>query len=194
MSSALRGAARGNGADLERLYEEHVDGLYAFVFYRVGRDPTLAEDVVQETFLLALDQAASYDPDRGSIRAWLCTLSRNVIRKHRSPQLQELSATWERIDGELGKVLASLADTPLTDEVLAREETRDLVNMTIANLPESYRSVLERKYVAGASLARLAQELAVTEEAAKSLLARARRAFRETFLSLSRTLAEAKVS
>ena len=31
--------------------------------------------------------------------------------------------------------------------MIARDETRELVNMTIANLPEKYRTVLERKYI-----------------------------------------------
>ena len=37
----LRAAASGDDAALTELYERHVDGLYAFVFYRVGRDPSL---------------------------------------------------------------------------------------------------------------------------------------------------------
>ena len=34
----LRAAAGGDGDALTRLYDAHVDGLYAFVFHRVGRD------------------------------------------------------------------------------------------------------------------------------------------------------------
>src|SRR6478736_4762614 len=67
----LRAAQRGDRAAIARVYDAHVDGLYAFVFYRVGRDATLAEDVVQETFTLALTKQADYDPARGSIASWL---------------------------------------------------------------------------------------------------------------------------
>lgn len=191
-TAGIAAAASGDEAALERLYEEHVDGLYAFVFYRVGRDPAIAEDVVQDTFLVAIDHAADYDPQRGSLRAWLCTLSRNVIRKHlrEHPRVQPLGSTWERIDHSLAEIFETLDSAPLSDEVIAREETRDLVNMTIANLPDHYRSILEKKYVGGETLEQLARELALTEEAAKSLLARARKAFRETFLTLSRGMAE----
>lgn len=189
----LRRAAAGSAADVERLYADHVDGLYAFVFYRVGREAAIAEDVVQDTFLQALEHAADYDGARGSVRNWMCTLSRNVIRKHlrEHPRVAALHGTWERIDKTLAAVFEQLDSAPLSDEVIAREETRDLVNMTIANLPDHYRAILERKYVSGESLEQLAGELALTEEAAKSLLARARRAFRETFLTLSRSMAEA---
>lgn len=57
--------------------------------------------------------------------------------------------------------------------------------MTIANLPDPYGVVLQKKYVGGASLADLARDMRVSEDAVKSLLARARRAFRDTFLTLS---------
>lgn len=181
-------------AELTRFYEEHVDGLYAFVFYRVGRDPTLAEDVVQETFTLALAEWARFDAARGSARAWLCTLSRNVIRKHvrERPRLADIDAVWDRIDRSLAEAFETIDAQPLPTELMAREETRDLVSMTVANLPDSYRAVLERKYVGGESLAQLADGLKVSEDAVKSLLARARKAFRETFLIMSRQLAEAR--
>jgi RNA polymerase sigma-70 factor (ECF subfamily) len=189
---ALRKLRRGDEAALERFYEAHVDGLYAFVFYRVGRDKTIAEDVVQGTFLEALDRLDAYDPERASVATWLCVLSRNVIRRnlksHR--RSQELQAMWDRIDETLAQVYAALDHEPLSDEVIEREETRDLVNVTIAHLPERYRDVLEQKYVGGDTLADLAQRMDVSEDAAKSLLARARRAFRDTFLSLSQNVAE----
>jgi len=92
---------------------------------------------------------------------------------------------WERIDRALLQVFEALDESPLTDDVLARKETHELVNMTIANLPDPYGVVLQKKYVGGASLADLARDMSVSEDAVKSLLARARRAFRDTFLILS---------
>jgi RNA polymerase sigma-70 factor (ECF subfamily) len=188
----LAAAASGDRDALTRLYDEHVDGLYAFVFYRVGGDAALAEDVVQETFAQALRRRGEYDAARGSIASWLSTLSRNIIRDqlraHRRGD--ELAAAWQQIDQSLGQIFAALAQSPLPGEVLQRSETRDLVNMAIANLPEVYRSALTRKYVAGESLEQIAAALGISADAAKSLLARARRAFRETFSALSHTFSE----
>lgn len=183
----------GDGGALEALYERHVDGLYAFVFYRVGRDASIAEDVVQETFLTALERLATYEGERGSIRAWLCILSRNIIRRHLrlardTASSERLQAMFSRIDDTLSELLAVLDGAPLSDELIAREQTREMVAMTVANLPDRYRTVLERKYVSGASLDELASELSLSGDAVKSLLARARRAFRATFITLSREL------
>lgn len=189
----LAAARRGDRAAIARLYDAHVDGLYAFVYYRVGRDAALAEDVVQETFAVALSRQADYDPARGSVASWLTVLSRNVIRDqlraHRRGD--DLQAAWERIDATLAQTFAAMAERPLPGEVLERAETRDLVHMAVAHLPEQYRVALTRKYVDGASLEAVAGELGISVDAAKSLLARARRAFRDTFSTLSAHLSEA---
>lgn len=194
-AQSLARARVGDESALGELYERHVDGLWSFVFYRVGRDPVLCEDVVQETFLRALERGHGFDPGRGSFGGWLCGLSRNVIRKHMRTirRAHELGETWERIDATLVQIFQGLERAPLGDEVLAREETRDLVHMTIANLPDDYREALERKYVRGQSLRELAAGLACSEDAAKSMLARARRAFREAFAALATAFGEREV-
>lgn len=188
----FRAAQDGDRGAIGRFYDAHVDGLYAFVFYRVGRDQALAEDVVQETFALALSRQAEFDPARGSVGSWLTVMSRNVIRDHLRAhrRTDELSAAWERIDATLAQTFAAMAERPLPGEVLERAETRDLVHMAVANLPEQYRTALTRKYIDGDSLETLAGELGISVDATKSLLARARRAFRDTFATLSVTFSE----
>ena len=189
----LRAARAGDRTAIGRFYDAHVDGLYAFVFYRVGRDAALAEDVVQETFAIALSRTADYDADRGSVGTWLTILSRNVIRDHLRAHKRTATssqATWERIDATLAQTFAAMAEHPLPGEVLERAETRDLVHMAVANLPAQYRTALKRKYVDGESLETLAGELGISVDATKSLLARARRAFRDTFAALSANLSE----
>jgi RNA polymerase sigma-70 factor (ECF subfamily) len=188
----LRAAQAGDKEAIARFYDAHVDGLYTFIYYRVGRDTALAEDVVQETFAIAMSRRADYDPARGSTSSWLTVLSRNVIRDHLKAHRRsdELATAWERIDATLAQTFAAMAERPLPGEVLERAETRDLVHMAIANLPEQYRTALTRKYVDGESLETLAGELGISIDAAKSLLARARRAFRDTFATLSAHLSE----
>jgi RNA polymerase sigma-70 factor (ECF subfamily) len=189
----LRAARSGDQQAIARFYDAHVDGLYTFVYYRVGRDTSLAEDVVQETFTIALSRQAEYDPARGSIATWLTVLSRNAIRDHLKAHRRsdELATAWERIDATLAQTFAAMAERPLPGDALERAETRDHVHMAVAHLPDQYRTALTRKYVDGESLETLAGELGISVEAAKSLLARARRAFRDTFATLSAQFSEA---
>src|SRR5262249_31479488 len=99
-----------------------------------------------------------------------------------------LQSLWQKMDQDLLAIYARLEAEPLADEVLRREETRELVNATMSQLAPHYREALEAKYVDGKSVRDMASASNVTEKAMESQLTRARKAFRETFLALSRNL------
>jgi RNA polymerase sigma-70 factor, ECF subfamily len=186
--SLLARAAAGDPRALARLYELHIDALHAFVYFKVGCNAALAEDAVQDTYLKALAEAASFDPARGPLRAWLLEASRNVIRRHLNRHKGIESIEVEEMGERLARGLEG--EVPMADDLLVRREVQALVVATIERLPARYRALLELKYMAGASLEELAHQLAMSTEAVKSQLARARRAFRETFLAASRARPE----
>jgi RNA polymerase sigma-70 factor (ECF subfamily) len=186
--SALRG-----DADAVRLLADAALGpMYAFCFYRVGRDRHRCEEVVQETLVRALRQLERYDPARcrDDIFPWLTGLARNEISRvlARERHYVSLEALWERIDQELLPLYERLDTVPFDEDLLRREETCELVNQTMSQLPPHYREALEAKYVRGASVRDLATLWRSTEKAVESQLTRARKAFRVTFLTLSRHL------
>jgi len=183
--SLLARAAAGDQRALARLYERHVDALHAFVYFKVGCNAALAEDAVQDTFLKALAEAASFDPTRGPLRAWLLGTSRNVIRRHLNRHQGIESLDVDELGDRLARGLAGEV-APMAEDLLVRREVQALVVATIERLPPRYRALLELKYMAGASLEELAHQLAMSTEAVKSQLARARRAFREAFLAANR--------
>ena len=92
------------------------------------------------------------------------------------------------MDVELRSLYARLEAEPFSAEVLAREETCEMVSATMSQLPAQYRRTLEAKYVLGQSVRDIAAMLSTTEKAVESQLSRARAAFRETFLTLTRNL------
>ncbi len=81
------------------------------------------------------------------------------------------------------KAIAATIDSP--DAAIERKETRELVGMTLTNLPAQYREVLEAKYLDGRSLEAIAQARDATLDSVKSMLHRARAAFREAFVTLA---------
>src|SRR5688572_1618948 len=187
-----RQALRGNDTALRRLTGEVLPALYRFCLYRVGRNQHLCEEVVQETLLRGLRELERYDPERsgGNLFPWLTGLARNEIQRvlGREKAALSLQTLWERMDRELLAVFARMESEPLSDEMLRRQETCELVNAAMAQLPPHYRQALESKYVSGESVRAIAERWRMTEKATESLLTRAREAFRAGFLALCRNL------
>src|SRR5262249_58028379 len=123
--------------------------LYHFCLYRVGRNRHLCEEVVQETLLRAIRELERYDPGRCSnnIFPWLTGLARNEIHRvlNRERAAVSLEALWNRMDQELLAIYARIESEPLAEEVLLRQETRELVSATRSQRPPHYRKPLERK-------------------------------------------------
>jgi len=125
-----------------------------------------------------------YDPARsdGRILPWLTGLARNEVRRALAARPGPASlAVWDRLDEALRSAYARIESEPLGDDHLEREETRELVNQTMAQLPDHYREALEAKYVLGRSVRDLAELWRLSEKAVESRLVRARRAFRAAF-------------
>lgn len=170
---------------IQAWFERYADSLYTFVYYRVGKDEQTASDVVQETFLDALSRIEQYDPERGSMEAWLTTLSRNFIsRALKDRDMASLDQLWNHIDGELRACFERLASEPLPPDVLEKKETEYLVHMTLASIPGNYRTILTLYYHRELSLREIASRANKSEGAVKVLLHRARQAFKEAFLRL----------
>ena len=185
-------ALAGNTEAVTSLAAEAVTPLYRFCFYRVGKDHELCQDVVQEALLGAIAQIDRYDPARceADIFPWLTGLARNAIRQalSRRPSATALEAVWLRMDRELLSLYGSVESRRIDDDLLARDETRDMVNATMSQLPGRYGHALEAKYVQNKTVREMAAASGQTEKAVESMLSRAREAFRRTFLALSQSL------
>ncbi len=183
-----RKALNGESAAVDALARSTVGPLYRFCFYRLGGNSHLTEEVVQETLVRAIRDLEKFEPVRakGNIFGWLSGLARNEIRRALGQEgaAVSLQALWDKLDDDLRGIYSRIESEPLGHDVLEREETRDMVNATMAQLPPNYREALEAKYVAGKSVRDMAAALRTSEKAVESQLTRARKAFRATFAAL----------
>jgi RNA polymerase sigma-70 factor (ECF subfamily) len=104
----------------------------------VTRDPALAEDVAQEAFVRAWRSAATFDGVRGSVTAWLLTITRNAaidaVRARRSVPAD---------DDELDRLLqATLGGDTTADAATARVEVARVLGRLRSLPPDQARSVV----------------------------------------------------
>ncbi len=93
--------------------------MYGLVL-TIVRDPGLAEDVAQETFVRAWRSADTYDPRRGRVAAWLLTIARNAAIdavRVRRPEPLDPEIVAGMLQEDVGapspdKLRAALADLP----------------------------------------------------------------------------------
>jgi len=184
----LRQISKGDVDALTEWFHRHKDALYAFIFYRVGGDPELTADAVQSTFAAALERLDRYDPERGDMITWLRFLSRNIVRSQMAGHRRDvqLQTVWDRIDESLQAAYQRIESDLLPEDILQRKETRELVQMTLANLPPQYQQVLEAKYIENHPLETIAKIRDTSLDSVKSMLRRARAAFRECFLAIAK--------
>lgn len=182
--------ARGEEAAAEELVRLHLDDLYEFVHFRVGGDRGLAEDVVQDTFVVALERMGAFD-GRSSLHTWLCGIARNKLRAHRRKRRpRPLEDVLLEADADIDRILADVERSPLPEWVLERQETQDLVGATLSSLSPEHRAALVAKYVDGETVAAIAARLGKGEKAAESTLHRARVAFGKVFTLLAKRRGE----
>jgi RNA polymerase sigma-70 factor (ECF subfamily) len=166
--------------------ERHLDALFEFVHYRVGRDRTRTEDIVQDTLLIALEKLAAFD-GRSSLHTWLCGIAKNRLRSERRKlRAVPLEDLLEDADPEIDAILAEVDRTPLPEELLDRRETRELVGATLSSLPPEYREALVDKYLSGLSVEEIARKRGKQLKAQESTLHRARQAFAKIFQLLAK--------
>lgn len=82
----LRQSARGDEQAFAELYDATSARVYGLVL-RVVRDPAQAAEVTQDCYLQIWQNAARFDPERGSPLAWMLTLAhRRAVDRVRSAQ------------------------------------------------------------------------------------------------------------
>jgi RNA polymerase sigma-70 factor (ECF subfamily) len=157
----IRRILMGDERGLAELYNRHGRLAYALA-YRVVGDGGTAEEVVQETFLAVWRRAATYHPERGSVRTWLLAAVRHrAIDAVRTRQARPRTAPFDAVrlaaaDDPAGQALATIAASA--------------VRTAVAGLPREQRVAVEMAYFGGYSYPEIAVVLGVPLGTVKSRL------------------------
>lgn len=141
--------AAGDESALLALYRLYANPAYSLI-YRIVRDETVAEEVLQDTFFRLWCLPHSYDPDKGALLSWLFTVARNLaLDRRRKESRRPLAFVSEFRD-------ARNDDFAGPDAAL---EKRYTVIEALRQLPKEQRIALELAYFEGLTHTELADRL-----------------------------------
>ncbi len=155
-------------AALRLLYAEHAGPVLAYLL-KLTRDRARAEDLLQETMLRAWRRPAAFEPGRGSVRAWLCTVAHNLVvddarSRAARPSETELTEFTERPEDGVDPYDAALRAWEVAD--------------ALAALSAEHRAVVIEVYYRRATVAEAAAKLGIPPGTVKSRTFYALRALR----------------
>jgi len=144
------------------------------------RDPALAEDAVQDTWLVVLERVDRFE-GRSSLLTWLTGIALNRARDHRrrSARAVPLSSLPERPESSDAAAPASKeqskepASEITAERVVLERERRRALDVAVEALPDTQRSVVLLQ-LKGCNPAETRETLRITDLARRVRLSRAR--------------------
>lgn len=154
---------------------ERYGSLVHGVARRVITDPTLAEEVAQDTFLALWKRPGAFDPQRGSLQTFLGSVARNkavdLVRKEDSMR--------RRADA----LLAEAQSLPASASPMNQADERHEVKHALEQLSPPQREALILAYFGGRTYREVAEELGIPEGTAKTRLRDGLKRLREVMKS-----------
>jgi RNA polymerase sigma-70 factor, ECF subfamily len=152
------------------LYSCYIDGLFGYAMV-LTRNPAEAADLVQETYVRALEARASLRPC-SNVKSWLFTILRNIwlnqLRHERTaPEIVELEAHQDIAD-----VAIETGKDPHAQYVSKIEQ--EMVRNAIQQLPAEFREIIILREYEELSYQEIAAMLDCPAGTVMSRLARAR--------------------
>jgi RNA polymerase sigma-70 factor (ECF subfamily) len=151
--------AAGDERALAELYDRYGAMAYSLAC-SILHDPSEAEEAASDAFVQVWSTAASFDPGRASVGAWISMITRTRsldrlrARKRRAVTVEKAAG----LDQE-GMALPIARFEPAPDRHAEQSETRQRVNERLETLPEAQRRAIELAYFGGLSHSEIAEEL-----------------------------------
>lgn len=168
----------GEERAFQELVERYQGRLLNFIYRTIG-DRERGEDLVQEVFIRVYRHLHRFDRSR-KFSTWVYTIASNLAKNElrnraRNPLVlfQTIKKNWQDEDRPLQ--FEDSASRP--DDLYRRRHLRELVENSVAQLPEHHRQVFILRELEGKSYEEIAEITACNLGTVKSRLNRARNAF-----------------
>ena len=149
---------------------ENYQSLVCSITYSATGDFAKSEELAQETFIRAWKELKQLK-DLGKFRAWLCTITQNLLRQSIRKQNRDVIDSAQPIEN------AAASETSQTqpDQIAISREQQIVIWQALQEIPETYREPMVLFYREEQSLKQVAAQLDLSEEVTKQRLSRGRK-------------------
>jgi len=168
----------GDNAAMEEFYNIYRSRLYSLVLEQVDRDQAVAEDLVQEVFLAALNSLDKFRGD-SQLYTWLRSIALHKINDFYRRQAREPKPQNSFPDFNALMLEQTRDNEPATFTLMESEEMRQSVHQALAGLPRDYQEVLVLKYLKDMPVLAISEIMGRSPKSVEGLLSRARKAMRD---------------
>ena len=143
----------GDARAFEGIFDRHSDVAFSLAYRMCGRR-SMAEDIVQESFLSIWRSGARYDRARGSVRTWVLGVVHN-----RAIDLFRRDTVRVGKDVSDEDAVNRLVAAETTEGEAQRRDDAEQIRSALCELPEEQRQVIELAYFGGFSHTQIATML-----------------------------------
>jgi RNA polymerase sigma-70 factor, ECF subfamily len=177
-SAVVAAFLNGEQRAFTELVERYQTRLLNFIYRTIG-DRERAEDLVQEVFIRVHRHLHRFDQSK-KFSTWVYTIASNLAKnelRNRSRNPLVLFQTMRGSQDDDERPLEFEDSTSRPDDLYRKRHLRELVEQTVAQLPEHHRQVFVLRELEGKSYEEIAEITACNLGTVKSRLNRARTAF-----------------
>ncbi|MER7681266.1 sigma-70 family RNA polymerase sigma factor [Streptomyces sp. NPDC096934] len=169
-------ARQGDPDAFGELYRLHRDVIAAFIRQRARSNAALTEDLTSDVFVKAWNKIATFRWNGTPIRAWLCTIARNVVADHfRGASTRHLTFVDQiTLVGDIWTPPVTTAE----DTVLTTLDIADLHDV-LSDITPRQQAVIRLRFLGEMSIVETARTLGTTTGAVKTLQWRALNSLRK---------------
>ena len=135
----LKRSTKGDEEAFTQLYRRHQAQLYRFALRMTGQ-AWAAEEVVQDVFMTLVREPKKFDPERGTLGAFLYGVTRNRVMKHLERLPRELRLEVRGDEGETKSL--QIADQRTPAHWAELRERREQVRAAVLSLPPEFRETV----------------------------------------------------
>lgn len=161
MSDLLsRIATDRSDAAFRSLFDEYGPRVRHFML-KLGADPSLAEELTQQTLITVWRKAQLYSAEKGSASTWIYTIARNLRTDHIRRQ-----RAWQELSDEHAQAIPS--EEPSPEQVVSARERQARVQEVLGDLPPEQLEVVRLAYMDGLAHGEIAERLSLPLGTVKS--------------------------